>query len=185
MNKQLPPIYSFPPLYTRQPNALIRQQQLDTWCDLVVQYAKQRRAWCMGSDGTTIAQEGSLDDSQDNEESIFLNSQIQRSVPSPFVEEIWARMLQSGKVIKRQNGYYVLWKDLDSWSSNILQWFETTGKLNQVVTIYELLEGDESIGWEFHGMNPELCEMCLEKLCSRGRATTLKENGKIMGVKVV
>ncbi|SCW03718.1 LAFE_0G16688g1_1 [Lachancea fermentati] len=179
---QLPPIYSFPPLYTCQPNALIRQQQLDTWCELILEFAKTNKAWCMSQEGTIVTNS----EQASSIPSIFVNEQIQRSAAAPFIEEIWSKMLQSEKAIRSSKStYIILWKSLDSWSSLILQWCESSGKLNQVITLYELTEGDETLDWEFHGMDIELCEKCLLKLCDRGRATMLKDQGKVMGVKIV
>ncbi|CUS24785.1 LAQU0S19e01574g1_1 [Lachancea quebecensis] len=180
MNEKLPPIYNFPPLYTCQPNVLIREQQLSTWCDLILDFAKTNSVWCMSQEGTVVK------DSESSGQSIFRNESIQRSVTAPFRDQIWNKMVQSEKAIKSNNGvYFILWRSVDYWSSQILQWFETTGKLNQVMTVYELLEGDETLGWEFHGMHPSLCEESLQRLRDRGRATLLKEQNKIMGVKVV
>ncbi|SCU93033.1 LADA_0G00980g1_1 [Lachancea dasiensis] len=180
MTDSLPPIYNFPPLYTCQPNVLIRKQQLATWCDLLLNYAKDNKAWCLNHEGSILR------DSESSNASIFKNETIQRVAPAPFIDQIWKEMVRGQKAVKNSDeAYFILWRSLEQWSSLVLQWFETSGKLNQVVTLYELLEGDESLGWEFHGMHQTLCELCLQKLCDRGRATLLKEQNKIMGVKVL
>ncbi|SCU81776.1 LANO_0B04148g1_1 [Lachancea nothofagi CBS 11611] len=180
MTENLPPIYNFPPLYTCQPNVLIREQQLNTWCDLLLEYAKNNNAWCINQEGFIMGT------SESNNNTIFKNESIQRAAPAPFIDQIWRKMLQSQKVVKSSSGvYFMLWRTIDYWSSLMLQWFETCGKLNQVVTLYELLEGDESLNWEFHGMHQSLCEECLQRLCDRGRATLLKEQNKVMGIKVL
>ncbi|SCU78481.1 LAFA_0A06810g1_1 [Lachancea sp. 'fantastica'] len=180
MAESLPPIYNFPPLYTCQPNVLIREQQLTTWCDLLLEFSKKNKAWCLSQEGTIV---GELETSA---KSIFKNETIQRTAPAPFVDQIWNRMVETKKAVKFDNGQYlILWRSLEHWSSVFLQWFETAGKLNQVVTLYELLEGDETLEWEFHEMPQKLCELCLQKLRDRGRATLLKEQNKIVGVKVL
>ncbi|AQZ15540.1 VPS25 (YJR102C) [Zygosaccharomyces parabailii] len=187
MSISLPPIYSFPPLYTRQPNSLTRRQQINSWIEIILQYGKARNGWCMTAEGCIVA-EGM----ESNNESIFVNTEIQRSVPQVFINEIWSTMCQEGKAIGMDKGkkesptYYIFWRSLDSWASLILQWFESAGKLQQVVTIYELTQGDESIGWEFHGMPEPLTAHCLESLCQRHRATLVNdEYGKPVAVKVV
>ncbi|CAR29819.1 ZYRO0G17732p [Zygosaccharomyces rouxii] len=187
MPMPLPPIYSFPPLYTRQPNSIIRRQQISSWMDLILQYAKSHNAWCMSAEGSIVT-EGS----ESVQESIFVNNEIERSVPQVFINEIWSTMCQEGKAIGTDKGkkesptYYILWRTVDSWASLILQWFESAGKLQQVVTIYELSQGDESIGWEFHGMPEPLTADCLKPLCHRHRATIVNdEYGKPVAVKVV
>lgn len=182
----LPAIYSFPPLYTRQPNAIIRRQQIASWIELVLAYCKSQNFWCVTSEGIPVDEYNKL------RISIFTNSEIQRSVPQVFVEEIWSKMCEEGKAMGTETGrkdssqYFVLWRTLDSWASLVLQWFENSGKLNQVVTIYELAQGDETADWEFHGMPEPLLAHCIKPLCQRNRATLIKdERGKPVATKVV
>ncbi|EJS43077.1 vps25p [Saccharomyces arboricola H-6] len=199
----LPPVYSFPPLYTRQPNSLTRRQQINTWIDIITQYCKSKSIWYMAADGTLINDDASDNGTTDNEDSkkdhinLFNNEDIQRSVSQVFIDEIWLQMVKEGKCLpidqsgrKSNNAattrYFILWKNLDNWASLMLQWFEESGKLNQVITLYELSEGDETLTWEFHGMPENLLYYCLKPLCDRNRATMLKdENGKVIAIKVV
>ncbi|SCU80967.1 LAMI_0B04324g1_1 [Lachancea mirantina] len=180
MTTNLPAIYSFPPLYTCQPNALIREQQLTVWCEIIVEFAKKERVWCITAEGTPAKDGG-------DKQSVFRNDVIQRSVKSTFIEEIWHKMIETEKALRidSDSNYFILWRSLDSWSALILQWFESSGKLNQVITLYELIEGDETLGCEFHGMDSMLMEKCLLRLRERGRASLLKDQNKVMGVKVV
>ena len=78
---------------------------------------------------------------------LFNNEEIQRSVPQVFIDEIWSQMVKEGKCLpidqsgRKSNNttttrYFILWKNLDNWASLILQWFEDSGKLNQVITLY-------------------------------------------------
>lgn len=182
---EFPPIYSFPPLYTRQPNAIIRNKQIDSWIDIIISISKQNVFW-------EIDQSGKF---QSSETSIFNNSNINRVVPPLFIKEIFTRMISNNQLISTTNtktkdvdttSYFILWKNLDSWASLLLEWFETTNKLNQVITIYELTNGDESIDWEFHSMPNELIIKCLLVLVKRGRATMLQdEYNKNIAIKVV
>lgn len=175
---ELPPIYNFPPLFTPQPNVLIRKQQLDTWTELIVQYCQNNKLWLMSHDGQLKL--------SDKKQSLFNNQHINRSVNSLFIDEIWSVMLKNNKAIKYdETKYFILWKSLESWASLILEWCEIHGKLNQVITIYELIEGDESHTWEFYGMNEVFCEIVLNNLVERGRASILKDKDRVMGVKIV
>lgn len=183
---ELPAIHSFPPFYTRQPNALIRRQQINSWIEVILQYCKSIKCWCLTAEG------GQAKGARNSINSIFVNPDIQRTVPQVFANEIWSQMCEEGKAIgtdvgsKESSQYYILWRNFDSWASLLLQWFESAGKLNQVVTIYELTEGDETISWEFHGMPEQLMTYCLKPLDQRNRATILKdERGKPVAVKVV
>lgn len=183
---ELPPIYSFPPLYTRQPNGLIRRQQINSWIEILLQFCISHKCWLMTAEGMPV---GEPDVSR---QSIFNNSSIQRVVPQVFVDEIWSQMCEEGKALGVQDGkrdssqFYILWRNLDSWASLILQWFESSGSLNQVVTIYELSQGDGTADWEFHGMPEALLTHCLKPLCQRNRATLIKdERGIAVATKVV
>lgn len=192
---KLPSVYSFPPLYTRQPNSLIRRQQINTWIDLILQYCKSNNSWSMSAEGKLIVDKGNTEINSstglNNEKSFFLNEEIQRAASEAFIDEIWLQMFQEGKALKSERGqssstYYILWKSLDLWASLILQWFESSVKLNQVVTLYELSQGDESIGWEFHGMPEPLLAQCINPLCDRNRATILKDEfDRPVGLKVI
>lgn len=185
-SKAFPAIYSFPPLYTRQPNALIRRQQISSWIELILEFCKSQNYWCMTAEGIPVTE------NNESKDSIFTNADIQRSVPQVFVEEIWLRMCDEGKALGVEGGrrdssqFYLLWRNFDSWASLILQWFENSGKLNQVVTIYELTDGDETVDWEFHGMPQTLMAFCIKPLCQRNRATLINdERGKPVATKVV
>lgn len=192
---QYPPIYSFPPLYTRQPNQITRNKQIDTWSQLIITTAQSLSAW-------EIDQTGRFKVSNDKDKkSIFNNEDINRSVSQVFIDEILSSMLSKAQLLvkddpKRKikvvssNGnteleFFVLWKSLDAWGSMLLEWFEMCGKLSQVVTLYELGDGDESVGWEFHGMPSGLLVECLKVLVRRGRATLIKDEDKYIAVKVV
>ncbi|SMN21033.1 similar to Saccharomyces cerevisiae YJR102C VPS25 Component of the ESCRT-II complex, which is involved in ubiquitin-dependent sorting of proteins into the endosome [Maudiozyma saulgeensis] len=176
-----PPIYSFPPLYTRQPNAVIRNKQIDSWIDIILSISKQQSLWEIDSQGKFIQ----------SDINIFDNKNIDRIVSPLFIKEILQNMIKNQKLISKDDvgnssSYFILWKNLDSWASLMLEWFETTNKLNQVVTIYELTSGDESIDWEFHSMPDSLVSKCLRLLVKRGRATILKDEfNKDIAIKVV
>lgn len=175
----LPAIYSFPPLYTRQPNDIIRNKQIDSWINILLQFAKIEKIWELDSNGRFLPDEVNL----------FENNKINRSVTTTFIKEILNRMKSDQLIINNNDNtttFFILWKNLDSWASLILEWFETTNKLNQVVTFYEIVSGDESINWEFHTMPILLISKILQILVKRGRATILKdEYNKDIAIKVV
>lgn len=176
----LPAIYSFPPLYTRQPNDIIRNKQIDSWINIILQFSKFEKIWELDSNGKFLT----------NDITLFQNDKINRSVTITFIKEILNKMKSDNYLINNNNNsnntFFILWKNLDSWASLILEWFETTNKLNQVVTFYEIVSGDESINWEFHNMPINLISKILQILVKRGRATILKdEYNKDIAIKVV
>ncbi|CDO94336.1 unnamed protein product [Kluyveromyces dobzhanskii CBS 2104] len=185
MSVATPQIYKFPPLYTPQTNKLIRKQQLQTWESIILQSCAQLSKWCIGRNGKVYNQAtGEL------LLSIFENEEIQRSCNIEFQQEIWAFMLQNGtalqlKEFEDSNMMAILWESLDSWSSTILEWCETSGKLNQVITIYEICQSDENSSCKFYGMPTSFCLLVLQRLVDCHRATLLKDQGKVVGVKIV
>lgn len=182
---KVPQIYKFPPLYTPQTNKLIRKQQLQTWESIRLQICSQLSKWC-------ISKNGKIYDSTSGELiiSLFENDEIQRSCSQGFQQEIWNYMLQNGTALQLKDSedstlMAIFWESLDSWSSTILEWCESTGKLNQVITIYEICESDENINCKFYGMPSSFCLLVLQRLVDRNRATLLKDQGKVVGVKIV
>lgn len=192
-----PPIYSFPPLYTRQPNKLVRNKQIETWINIILEMSQEAKCWEVNKLGEFKV--------SSNKGSIFHNEEIQRSVPQIFINEVWKKMLTNNQlIIKTDNektgsinptefidnsdsaDFYILWKNIDAWGSLLLEWFETCDKLNKVVTFYELSEGDESMNWDFHHMPEQLLYKCLKVLVKRGRATMMKgDNNEYVAIKVV
>lgn len=48
---QLPPIHSFPPFFTLQPNPTTLITQLNLWSELVLGYTQRKRIWSIDADG--------------------------------------------------------------------------------------------------------------------------------------
>lgn len=184
-NLELPNIYKFPPLYTPQSNKLIRKQQLQSWQTIIHQTCSQLSKWC-------IPKNGKIYDLETNNLilSIFENTEIDRVCNVEFQEEIWSYMLQNGSALKLNESddactMAIFWESLDSWSSTILEWCEYAGKLNQVLTLYEIFESDDNRHCKFFGMPTSFSQLVLQRLVDRGRATLLKDQSKLVGVKIV
>lgn len=58
----------------------------------------------------------------------------------------------------------------------------STAHTGSVMTFYELLEGDDTTGTEFHGMDPDIFALAIAELESRGKASVLEAAGE-KGVK--
>jgi ESCRT-II complex subunit VPS25 len=68
---ELPSIYSFPPFFTRQPNAQTYASQKAAWTTLILSYYRSQRLWRIDVNQETI-----------EKIPIFSNKQIQRTPPS-------------------------------------------------------------------------------------------------------
>lgn len=65
---------------------------------------------------------------------------------------------------------WVYWKRPEEWAEVIVGWVEDTGQKNTVLTLYELMNGEMTVGQDFHGMDAELFHRSLAVLVKRGKA---------------
>ncbi len=155
---ELPAIYQFPPLFTRQPNKSIRNKQIETWINIILTNCEQCKIW-------TITKQGDMkiidpDTQQVTTFNIFHNTEIDRSCSPIFINEIWQMMQKQGQLLNRDGKdlkistdsdelqtdeeFYILWKSLELWANEILDWFERTTQLNKVVTFYEIVSSEDN-----------------------------------------
>lgn len=66
--------------------------------------------------------------------------------------------------------FWVFWKRPEEWADVVAEWVEATGQKNTVLTLYELVSGEMSVGQDFHGMDAELLRRSLNVLVKRGKA---------------
>jgi len=66
---ELPPIYSFPPFFTRQPNSQTYASQKTAWTALILNYYRSKRLWRIDVNQETIERVP-----------IFSNKDIQRTI---------------------------------------------------------------------------------------------------------
>lgn len=52
----------------------------------------------------------------------------------------------------------------------IAAWVEETGQKGMVLTLYEIVEGEGSVGQEFYGLDMRVLQMGLQTLVKKGRA---------------
>lgn len=65
---------------------------------------------------------------------------------------------------------WVYWKRPEEWAEVIVGWVEDTGQKNTVLTLYELMNGEMTVGQDFHGMDSDLFHRSLAVLVKRGKA---------------
>lgn len=66
--------------------------------------------------------------------------------------------------------FWVFWKRPEEWADVVMEWVEEKGQKNTVLTLYELMSGEVSVGQDFHGMDAELLRRSLNVLVKRGKA---------------
>lgn len=100
---QLPPIHDFPPLYTRQPNTSIRERQLETWSNIILENANLLNVWSINKSGSFKIINSDKHISNDrnvvHEINLFINNQIDRSVPQDFINDILYQMYKNNQLL--------------------------------------------------------------------------------------
>ncbi|ODQ80617.1 hypothetical protein BABINDRAFT_125426 [Babjeviella inositovora NRRL Y-12698] len=202
---KFPPIYNFPPFYTKQPNETTWQSQSQQWIGLVLDYCKQKRIWVLNSDGVPLSKNDSELDSDEEVDSLslFANEKIQRSLKRETIGEIYAQMVTEGsaeylspvstslsrslkKATPQDQSIIVYWRKPEDWATMLLEWVEKTGQLGGILTLYELQASESVKSQPFYKINSTVLVRALDVLVKMGRAQVLKEEGgKISGVKIV
>ena len=157
-----PPIYDYPPLFTLQPNLDTRQKQIDTWISILLNYAQEnkRTTWTLSSEG------------------VFTNPKISRSLDSSFIlllyHELVKRNLAEWKKDSKNSVLFLYYKTPDEWATILYQYIIDTGQTNSVLTLFELLQGDDTLNQEFHGLDSDFFKSkILDVLVKSGKATLL------------
>ena len=64
----------------------------------------------------------------------------------------------------------MLWRRVEEWADAVYAWVDSVGQRGVVLTVWEILEGEATVGEKFHGMDAELFERVLRALVKRGKA---------------
>ena len=73
---------------------------------------------------------------------------------------------------------WIWWKRPEEWASALEGWVEGTGKKGQVLTLYELAEGEDTKSEVFYGMNMEALQKSLVILVKKGKAQVFGTEGQ-------
>ncbi|CAN8097959.1 unnamed protein product [Discula destructiva] len=139
---------------------------------------------------TTINPTSSSSAPQDTD-ALFHNARINRRLALADVREVIAFLRKDGRAeyVNRANGggssssgsggrgdgdegdvVWVYWRTPEEWAALVEGWVDATGQRGTVLTLYELVEGEGTIGTEFHGLDHELLQKALNVLVKRGKA---------------
>lgn len=64
----------------------------------------------------------------------------------------------------------IIWRTVDEWANLIYTWVQESGLAGSVLTLYELLHGEDSAGAAFHDLDPAVLRKALAVLEKRGKA---------------
>ncbi|KXX83356.1 Vacuolar protein-sorting-associated protein 25 [Madurella mycetomatis] len=168
-----PPEYSFPPFFTRQTNLTTHHAQLTKWAALVLAYCRHHRIFKLSlsgsgtTTGSTAAAAASMQHKEQTEldtTELFYNRHINRRLSLADIKEVIEFLRKDGRA-----EYYAGGGGNNSSSDGggargeEEMWWS-------VLTVYELVEGDGTLGEEFHGLDQELLLKALNVLVKRGKA---------------
>ncbi|PWA21548.1 hypothetical protein CCH79_00003287, partial [Gambusia affinis] len=142
MSFEWPWQYNFPPFFTLQPNVDTRQKQLAAWCSLVLSYCRHHKLY-------------TVDVMEAQESPVFNNKKIESNLE-------W--------LDKNKSRCLVMWRRPEEWGKLIYQWVSKNGMNNSVFTLYELSNGDDTDGEEFHGLEDWMLQRSLQALQTEGKA---------------
>jgi ESCRT-II complex subunit VPS25 len=159
-----PPIYSFPPFWTLQPTLSTRSAQFRKWSSLILSYCSNQRLF-------------RLHLSEALSTPLFHNSTLTKRLILGEARELidWMCSAEGDKRAEwigegKKEVCWIWWRGLEEWGDLVAGWVEETGQKNTVLTVYELLEGEGTVGQEFHGMDKEVMQKALGVLVKRGKA---------------
>ncbi|KAK4232431.1 ESCRT-II complex subunit-domain-containing protein [Podospora fimiseda] len=171
---KFPREHSFPPFFTPQTNLTTHHAQQTKWSSLVLSYCRHHRIFKL-----------SLSDSL-SQSDLFHNQQINRRLSPQHQRSIIDFLRKEGRAeYQKENGgdlVYIYWRTPEEWAGIIESWIEETAQKGQVLTVYELLEGENTRGSEFYGMDREVLIKALNVLVKRGKAQIFGQEDSL-GVK--
>ncbi|CAD6566196.1 MAG: hypothetical protein ASARMPREDX12_003118 [Alectoria sarmentosa] len=179
-----PQSYSFPPFFTLQPNLQTRLSQLRKWSRLIQRYCRHYHIFKLS---LVSALDMPLFKNAESRKRLSLNDALQ--VVDWMTRDEGGRRAEwiDGGLDAKGGTAWVYWKRPEEWAEVIVGWVEETGQKSTVLTLYELINGEMTVGrgtvsrdWrlksnahgtpDFHGMDPELFQRSLAVLVKRGKA---------------
>lgn len=166
--------YNFPPFYTIQPNLETRKAQLEAWRSLILDYCQYKNIHqlnlrdCLNKPpfyNETIDRRLNLESLK-----IVINSLVERK----FAE--WVGL--------NKETCLVYSRPPEQWAKIIYDYVKEKSLYNQILTFYELLEDDSTIGCEFHQLDETIFLKALKNLEKQGKAAVIEMDGS-KGVKFV
>ncbi|WFD34782.1 hypothetical protein MCUN1_001626 [Malassezia cuniculi] len=210
---EFPPLHSFAPFYTLQPNIQTAQTQIEHWGQLVLSYCAVHRRFTIDAYGE-FEQVGPL----------FRNEALDRAASPELIRLILAHLVSKGRAVydpplprgvkaptiektpsdSRTNARSassgivyapsdatayratIYWKLPEEWADALASWVSDTGQNGSIFTLFELVHGD--FGKKYGELPLSLLRLAIEVLTKRGRAQLVKGTGDgewADGVKIV
>ncbi|KKK20613.1 hypothetical protein P175DRAFT_0511773 [Aspergillus ochraceoroseus IBT 24754] len=171
-----PRAYTFPAFFSLQPNSTTRQNQMNQWSDLIQSWCRHHRMFKL-SLAEAVASP------------LFYNSKLHKQLnlaDARTVLDWMAKGSEEGGGGKRaewidganKSTAWIWWKRPEEWAGIMVDWVESTGQKNIVLTVYELLEGEATTSQEWHGMDVDVMLRSLNVLVKQGKAQVFGSEGQ-------
>lgn len=166
-----PARYSFPPFFTPQPTQSTRHAQLSRWSTLIQQYCAHHKLH-------TLTLQTAINTP------LFHNTSIKKRLSLPDARAVIDYMVSTEGDQRAEwldsttkGEAWIWWRKPEEWGSLIAGWVEETGQKGVVLTLYEIVEGEGSVGREFHGLDMRVLQKALAGLVKKGRAQVFGGDG--------
>lgn len=191
---EFPKIHTFIPFYTKQPNATVLNNQLDSWCEILLNYCQHYKITSMSPLTGKIIHSQLEDDDIKDIPPLFENKEIKRVANDEFKTLIFKHLIliQNKAELKNpkspESGVFVYWRSLAEWAQVVYSFAQKTGQLGSVLTLYELTKlTDSGLTDDIRNLEYDVLVKALKLLVKQGKAQILmaEDGHEIGGVKIV
>ncbi|CAH1163318.1 unnamed protein product [Phaedon cochleariae] len=164
--------YNFPPFFTLQPHPETRSKQVAAWKSLILEYCEKNKIYV-------------IDVRESSQGPLFYNSTINRKLEQSVILSILSELQKtdnSAPVDKLNNRWEIYWHTLEEWASMIYDYVLGQGIQNSVLTLHELVQGEDTAEEMFFGMNQEVLLKVL-RLLEKDRKCEVILEDDVQGVK--
>ncbi|BHF72304.1 Vacuolar protein-sorting-associated protein 25 [Sparganum proliferum] len=70
----------------------------------------------------------------------------------------------------------IIWRKPSGWAKELEKWVKATGRNNTVCTIYEIIDGEETEGETFHGIDRDVIMEALRYMEKHGKAEVIGDS---------
>ncbi|KAI1275522.1 ESCRT-II complex subunit-domain-containing protein [Xylaria sp. FL0933] len=201
---QFPREYHFPPFFTRQPNLSTRHSQFSKWSSLILSYCAYHRLFKLSLTSPhteelfynrRIDRRLSLADAREVLEFMRRDGRVEFIAPNSGSSRGLGGIGSLGGIGVGVGGgdeegggggggdvVWVYWRTPEEWAALLEAWVDETAQKGTVLTLYELSQGEGTIGTEFHGLDLELLQKALQVLVKRNKAQIFGQEDQL-GVK--
>ena len=132
-----PKHYSFPPFFSRQPNAETNAARMQMWKDLILGYCRHHRIFVLNVRESVATSP------------LFGNEAISRRLQPADANDILHLMASAGLAewyAADGNKLMIFWRKPSEWARMLYEWVDGSGQVDAVLTLYEIREGEVTMG---------------------------------------